>query len=317
MSPLVSILIPCYNAEKYVGESIESALAQTHPSVEVVVVDDGSTDGSVEVVRGFGDRVVFEAGPNRGACAARNRALVLCKGEYIQFLDADDLLMPNKIERQLPILTRGDADLVFSRGTLFGDGKPERTKKMPIRPIGDTDAFIYCLYQGISTEDPLHRRKCLETVGGFCEDLPRGQEYELHMRLAASGVRLYFLDEVLSRHRHHAGPRITRTPRPADSLLNLLLQLSVTCEGRQYRLDVPRRSALAGAIYQNSINSYRKGCKVSAITGFARARKLSPSFTYNERSWYRIGTRLVGPLVMEWALARVRSVFGRRAAESK
>ena len=79
--PLVSIIIPCYNAEKYVGEAIESALAQTYPNKEVIVIDDGSTDGSLQVIKSFGHRIRWETGPNRGGSAARNRGIELARGE--------------------------------------------------------------------------------------------------------------------------------------------------------------------------------------------------------------------------------------------
>ena len=95
-SPLTSVVIPCYNAEGYVGEAIESALNQTYRPVEVIVIDDGSTDGSLDVIRSFGDRIRYESGPNRGPSAARNRGVQLARGELIQFLDADDVLHPEK-----------------------------------------------------------------------------------------------------------------------------------------------------------------------------------------------------------------------------
>ena len=72
-TPLISIVIPCYNAERYVGEAIRSALSQTYPNVEIIVIDDGSTDGSLDVIRSFGGAIRWETGPNRGGCAARNR----------------------------------------------------------------------------------------------------------------------------------------------------------------------------------------------------------------------------------------------------
>lgn len=80
MQPLVSIIIPCYNAADYVGEAIESALAQTYSPTEVIVIDDGSTDGSLDLLRSFGDRIRWETGPNRGACTARTRGLALAMG---------------------------------------------------------------------------------------------------------------------------------------------------------------------------------------------------------------------------------------------
>ena len=108
--PLVSVLIPCFNNEPHVGEAIESALAQTHPRIEVIVIDDGSSDGSVGVLESFGQRIAWETGPNRGACVARNRAFALSSGEFIQYLDADDRLRPEKISLQLVPLLAGEAD---------------------------------------------------------------------------------------------------------------------------------------------------------------------------------------------------------------
>lgn len=108
MTP-VSILIPCYNKRAYVAAAIDSALAQTHPC-EVIVVDDGSTDGSLDEVRRFDGRIRWETGANRGGSAARNRALELAGGTYIQFLDADDILPPDKIARQLATLSDAPAD---------------------------------------------------------------------------------------------------------------------------------------------------------------------------------------------------------------
>src|SRR5947209_18849520 len=105
MKPLVSILIPAYNAEAWVAETIRSALAQTWPRKEIIVVDDGSNDRTAEVARQFTSKEVFVVSTkNQGAAAARNHAFQLSQGDYIQWLDADDLLAPDKIERQLAAL---------------------------------------------------------------------------------------------------------------------------------------------------------------------------------------------------------------------
>ena len=102
MTELVSILIPAFNAERWIARTIESALAQTWPAKEIVVVDDGSADRTLAIARGFGGRGVrVIAQANAGAAAARNAALRAAQGSYIQFLDADDLLHPHKIEAQL------------------------------------------------------------------------------------------------------------------------------------------------------------------------------------------------------------------------
>jgi glycosyltransferase involved in cell wall biosynthesis len=102
VTPLVSILIPAYEAEPWIGDTIRSALAQTWPRTEVIVVDDGSRDGTLAAARAFASRrVQVVTQPNGGTSAARNRALALGQGDYIQWLDADDLLSPDKIERQM------------------------------------------------------------------------------------------------------------------------------------------------------------------------------------------------------------------------
>ncbi|MBK8909688.1 MAG: glycosyltransferase [Rhodospirillales bacterium] len=111
--PLVSIIIPCWNAEAFVGEAIDSALAQTYRNAEVIVIDDGSTDGSLEVIKSYGDRIRWETGPNRGAPAARNRGLALAAGAYVLFLDADDLLLPPAIQALFAALIEGRGDASY------------------------------------------------------------------------------------------------------------------------------------------------------------------------------------------------------------
>src|ERR1051326_7957528 len=100
MHPLVSLLIPAYDAERWIADTIRSALAQSWPSKEIIVVDDGSTDRTLQIAQGFASReVLVVTQPNQGASAARNRALSLCQGDYIQWLDADDLLSRSKIAK--------------------------------------------------------------------------------------------------------------------------------------------------------------------------------------------------------------------------
>src|SRR5215217_4540128 len=111
---LTSIVIPCYNAARFVVKTLESAFSQTYTLTEIIVVDDGSTDGSAELIRAYGNRVKAEFGPNRGGGAARNRGTALACGEFIQYLDADDLLMPDAIEKRVAALQQSTADVAYS-----------------------------------------------------------------------------------------------------------------------------------------------------------------------------------------------------------
>jgi len=114
MKPLVSILIPAYNAEKWIAQTLQSAIAQTWPHKEIIVINDGSSDGTAEILRRFGSKeVTVVSTENRGLPAAVNHALRLSQGDYIQELDADDLLAPDKIERQLAALREGDSKRVL------------------------------------------------------------------------------------------------------------------------------------------------------------------------------------------------------------
>ena len=114
MKPLVSILIPAYNAEEWISHTIQSAIAQTWSRKEIIIVDDGSTDRTAEIARRFATKeVAVVTKKNQGAAATRNHALQLCQGDYIQWLDADDLLAWDKIERQLEALRRSDSRRVL------------------------------------------------------------------------------------------------------------------------------------------------------------------------------------------------------------
>src|SRR3989442_9117982 len=107
MKPLVSILIPAFNAQEWIADTIQSALRQTWPRKEIIIVDDGSTDHTLSIARQFASKevsVVTQA--NQGAAAARNKAFSLSQGDYIQWLDADDLLAPDKIERQMDVMNQ-------------------------------------------------------------------------------------------------------------------------------------------------------------------------------------------------------------------
>lgn len=133
MKPLVSILIPAYNAQEWLAASIQSALAQTWPRKEVVVVDDGSADQTLSIARRFAStQLSVLTQQNQGAAAARNKAFSICQGDYIQWLDADDLLAPDKIERQMEIVERCQNErLLLSSAWGYFLHRPRKTEFIP------------------------------------------------------------------------------------------------------------------------------------------------------------------------------------------
>lgn len=133
MKPLVSILVPAYNAERWIADTIRSALAQTWSRKEVIVVDDGSVDGTLSIAKQFASKTVsIVSQVNQGAPAARNKAFELCQGDYVQWLDADDLLSPDKVAHQMEIAERSqDRRMLISCGWGYFRYRPSKAKFVP------------------------------------------------------------------------------------------------------------------------------------------------------------------------------------------
>jgi glycosyltransferase involved in cell wall biosynthesis len=193
---VVSIIIPCYNARLWVQEAVESCLNQTYPNVEVIVVDDGSTDGSLEVLRRYLPRIRLETGPNCGGNSARNRGFALSRGEYIQYLDADDYLETDKIARQVRFLEETQADVVY------GDFRYRR--HLPdvsisyldsIEVRGDQQnllASLLSLPWFINGGAVLYRRQMVNRVGGWDETLRAAQDTDFLTSVALSGADIRY-----------------------------------------------------------------------------------------------------------------------------
>jgi glycosyltransferase involved in cell wall biosynthesis len=152
MRTLVSILIPCYNSANWISETLASALAQTWQNKEIIVVDDGSTDNSLAVAKSFESPIVkVISQENRGASAARNRALQESQGDFIQYLDADDLLAPDKIERQVQRLADGNSDCVAAgEWARFYKTHRQRLTLSPRTSLADMSPvdWLVCAWKG-------------------------------------------------------------------------------------------------------------------------------------------------------------------------
>ena len=193
MKPLVSILIPCFNGKQWIAQATESALEQTWPEKEVIVVDDGSTDGSLEIIRRFDGRIRWEAGPNRGGNAARNRLLELARGAWLQYLDADDYLLKDKVALQMDFLaTRPGMDVIFSPVTI--EHWSERDARRELLPIPEPhDLWVLLASWSLpQTGAPLWRKQAILDVGGWKLDQPCCQEHELYLRLLVAEKRFAY-----------------------------------------------------------------------------------------------------------------------------
>ena len=225
MTPIVSILVPAFNAAPWIAASLESALGQTHAQIELIVVDDGSTDDTLAHARAFtgrGVRVVSQS--NAGAAAARNHALRLARGEFIQFLDADDLLAPDKIDRQLRALAEAPPD------TLAG-GEWGRFTDDPAAAVFHPEAvyrattgveFLQLHYETGSMMQPggwLAPRTLLDCAGPWDETLSLNDDGEYFARVMLAASRIVFTPGACCFYRAASGSLSRRRdPRAFASL---------------------------------------------------------------------------------------------------
>jgi hypothetical protein len=189
MTPLVTIAIPCYNAGRWIAAAVRSALDQTWPEKEVIVVDDGSTDESRSELEKFGGAIRVIRGEHRGGNAARNQALAAARGEWVQFLDADDYLEAEKIAQQLAETNEGaQADVIYS--PVWVEEAGSRTPS-PIDAGRDIHSQ-WLSWQIPQTGGALWRRSALDGLGGWKEGQPCCQEHELYLRALKAGLRFEF-----------------------------------------------------------------------------------------------------------------------------
>jgi glycosyltransferase involved in cell wall biosynthesis len=222
---LVSILIPCFNAQQWIGQAIESALAQDWPHKEIIVVDDGSTDGSAGVISQYQGRIRWERQENRGSNPTRNRLMTMAAGSWLQFLDADDYLLPQKVRRQAQWLTTNDdVDVVFSPITLEQvDHGHARREVLPI-PLPHDPWVLLARWYLPQTGAPLWRREAIENVGGWTPSQPACQEHDLYLRLLMGGKRFQYLDDTGAVYRQWSEQTLWKSDKPRTRRLRLEIE---------------------------------------------------------------------------------------------
>ncbi len=227
-APLISVVIPCHNAASWLPTTLDSALAQTYPDCEVIVINDGSRDDSLEVARAYerrGVRVLDQ--PNRGAAAARNTGLRHARGAYIQFLDADDQLAPDKIARQLALL----ASIAATPRTLSSSAwgrfhtDPQTAEFMPRSNWRDLSGveFLQLHYEDGGMMQPsawLAPRTLLDQAGPWDESLSLNDDGEYFARVMLATDRIVFCPEARTYYRSGLPTSLSgrRDPRALDSL---------------------------------------------------------------------------------------------------
>jgi teichuronic acid biosynthesis glycosyltransferase TuaG len=294
----VSVIIPTFNQADYLREALGSLLQQTYTSWEAIIVNNFSTDRTVEVIESMNDpRMTWTNFANDGVIAkSRNRALSKCNGQFIAFLDSDDLWEPSKLERAIMDLRAG-SDLVCHAERWFGGGSRDRIVR-----YGPSSRATYesLLLNGncISTSAVVMRHEVLDQLGGFRDDpnFVTTEDYDLWLRVAQGGFTISFIDEVLGSFRRH------KASASSAPIRHLNAELSVIDDHFRARLpqalkEHKRRRALA---YYTAARTFSKdGRKLDGFRMFASSLKLSP---LKARTWAGLGVHLISsiPNPLNW-----------------
>jgi len=222
---VVSVIIAAYNAEKHIEETIQSVLSQTYPNVECIVVNDGSTDSTGEIANKYDTNIRYIYQDNAERSAARNMGATHASGKYINYIDADDLLAPDKIADQVMYLEKNPGvDVVYSKVKYFKDNGNRLFYIVPrITPEGDIlDKLIYGNF--INLGSPLIRKEAVDRVGGFDEnrlDIILNEDWDFWLRLALSGSRFGFIDKYHLFYRVHVSNTSKNRLRGIESKLRV------------------------------------------------------------------------------------------------
>lgn len=294
MTPKVSVIMPCYNQARFVGEAIQSVLNQTYQDFELIVVDDGSTDGSHDIVAAIGDRRIrYHYQSNQGLAAARNAALCLARGEFVAFLDADDLFLPEKLTLQVQALDNQPEVGLVAGGYLFVDelGKPLAERRpWCYRPHLDLSTWLRDC--PVIVNAVLVRREWLKHVGGFDPALRRVEDWDLWLRMAYRGCRMVWTPHVVCAYRMH-GEQMVRDGRSQKETTLAIMDKFFAQPDLPTELRRERQQAYAAAYLSGAFREYGADQVDSATQSLAKAIQLMPALmtgnipplTYTLISW--------------------------------
>ena len=201
--PLVTIVTPSYNMARYLAETIESVLAQDYPNIEYIVIDGGSTDGSLEILKRYGDRLCYTSAPDRGPCDAAAKGLRQARGEILTWLNADDLFLPGAVRTAVEYLqAHPETDVVYGEGWWIDENGKVISRYPTLKfdaKILERDCFI-CQPAAFIRASSYRRCELDPTV-------TRSFDYDLWIRMAKAGFRFDSIPEYLSDSRMHQGAK--------------------------------------------------------------------------------------------------------------
>lgn len=225
--PKVSVVITAYNSACFIRDALQSVVDQTYTNYEIIVVDDGSEDGTGRIVKSSDISCAYIYQENQGASAARNTGLRAARGDYVNFLDADDLLLPDKLSNQVAFLdSHTDVDIVYGDTVYFYEDGTDRSPRRfsrglrtPPFPTSGNMLEVLVINSVFAVHAALARRFCIIEMGGFDERLRSAEDYDLWLRMATR-YRFFYVDEIVAKYRIHGKNKIFVQPANRLKALN-------------------------------------------------------------------------------------------------
>jgi len=301
MAELVSVLIPAYNAEQWIAETVNSALRQTWPNTEIIIVDDGSSDDTLRIARQFESKSVKVATQqNMGASTARNKALSLAQGDYIQWLDADDLLAPEKISDQLKFAGEGRKTAVLlssAFGMFYYRHNKARFMPSPLwRDLKPVEWLLIRFVENVwmSPAVWLVNRKLTELVGSWDQRLSLDDDGEYFCRVVAASEEVKFAPRALSYYRVGNLGSLSMT-KSDEALGSLSLAISLSVKHLLSLEDSPRTRLACLSYLQNRFGYFYPDKKELIKKVCALAQQLGGDVLAPKESWrFHLMRKMVG-----------------------
>ncbi|MCL4553149.1 MAG: glycosyltransferase [Candidatus Marsarchaeota archaeon] len=304
--PRVSVIVPAYNCQGFIAETVESIFGQTYSDYEIIVVNDGSSDRTEDILKGYGDRIRYVYQDNGGVSAARNRGLAMAKGELIAFLDHDDLWLPEKLERQVHALeSRPEVSLVYSDCYIVDEGGSITGKYSDhVKPFRGTVFRELFICNFIPFLTVLARKTALDSVGDFKVGWGIAEDYDILLRMARA-YPVEYLSLSLAKYRKHSG----NFSRNVDRFLeeNLMLVENFLRDCPELR---STRGRKLGALRYDAAYQYLALGELSKARGqFLKAVKANPA---SPKALSYCALSLLGLNVIDVLRSAKRSVVRRR-----
>ncbi len=282
MNPKVSVIIPAFNCARYIADAIDSVLAQTYQDLEIIVVDDGSTDGTGEVVRRYGDRVRYIRQKNRGPSGAKNTGIQAARGEYISTLDGDDLWMPDRLEKLVPLLDQ-QPELGFAYGDCYRiDETPDHVWQQTAFQIhgGARRGWVLerlVMVNFVPSQSVIIRRSALDAVGLFDETYRIGEDWDLWLRLAARYPVDFIPDVVAMRRQHTQNITNNSDVTMMSNAVSILRNLKQREPEAVARIRQAYHRALAQAHFLSGVACVNDGDRRRGRAEIARSMRYAPT----------------------------------------